>query len=209
VTEANGASRTTAVMAKVSVVGDLLMLQLLFLICTIGIVTLVPAAFALQRVLPEAIGQEHPALARRFWRQLKWAFRRFWLAGLGLYVGSIALATGIFFWVSTAGPIRFVALVILIPLTGLLVGLYLSVLAVLPEVGDDITSRTLLRAANMFLLRRSLAVAGGVIGLATWLLLLVKLPTLFVVGSGLVPALLAYVIGRTTTVKDKKTEQNS
>jgi uncharacterized membrane protein YesL len=203
VTEANRESRITTVMAKVSVVVDLLMLQLLFLICTIGIVTLVPAAFALQRVLPEAIGQEHPALARRFWRQLKWAFRRFWLAGLGLYVGSIALVTGIFFWISTNGPIRFVALVILIPLAGLLVGLYLSALAVLPKVGNDITSRTLLQTANMFLLRRSLVVTGGVIGLATWLLLLVKLPTLFIVGSGLVPALLAYFIGRTTTVKDK------
>jgi hypothetical protein len=30
-------------------------------------------------------------------------------------------------------------------------------------------------------------------------LLLVRLPTLFIVGSGLVPALLAYFIGRTTT----------
>jgi uncharacterized membrane protein YesL len=201
VTEANQASRTTTVIAKVSLVGDLLMLQLLFLICMVGIVTLVPAAFALQRVLPEAIGQEHPALVRRFWQQLKWAFRRFWLAGL--YVGSIALVTGVLFWISTNGPIRFVALVILIPLTGLLVGLYLSALAVLPQVGDDTTSRTLLQTANMFLLRRSLAVAGGVIGLATWLLLLVKLPTLFIVGSGLVPALLAYFIGRTTTVRDK------
>jgi uncharacterized membrane protein YesL len=206
VTEANRVSRTTtSVMAKVSLVGDLLMLQLLFLICSVGIVTLVPAAFALQRVLPDAIGQEHPALMRRFWRQLRWAFRRFWLAGLGLYVGSIALVTGIFFWISTNGPIRFVALVVLIPLTGLLVGLYLSALAVLQEVGDDITPRTLLQTANMFLLRRSLAVAGGVIGLATWLLLLVKVPTLFIVGSGLVPALLAYFIGRTTT---KKTEQD-
>jgi uncharacterized membrane protein YesL len=193
-------------MAKVALVGDLLMLQLLFLICSIGIVTLVPAVFALQRVLPEAIGQEHPALMRRFWRQLKWAFRRFWLAGLGLYVGSIALVAGILFWISTNGPIRFVALVILLPLTGLLVGLYLSALAVLPGVGDDITSRTLLQTANMFLLRRSLAVAGGVIGLATWLLVLVRLPTLFIVGSGLVPALLAYLIGRTRT---KKTEQDS
>jgi uncharacterized membrane protein YesL len=194
------------VIAKLSVVGDLLMLQFLFLLCSVGIVTLVPAAFALQRVLPEAIAQEHPALVRRFWRQLKWAFRRFWLAGLGLYVGSLALVTGILFWISANGPIRFAALVILIPLTGLLVGLYLSALAVLPEVGDDITSRTLLQTANMFLLRRSLAVAGGVIGLATWLLLLVRLPTLVIVGSGLVPALLAYVIARTST---KKTEQNS
>jgi len=183
-------------MTKLSLVGDVLTLQFLFLLCSFGIVTLVPAAFALQRVLPEAIGQEHPGLARRFWRQFRWAFRRFWLVGLGLYFGSIALVFGILFWLSTAGPVRVLALAVLIPFSGLLVGLYLSALAVLPGVGDDVTVRSLLRAANAFLVRRPLPVAGVVVALVTWLLLLVRLPTLFVIGSGLVPALLAYWISR-------------
>ena len=206
--ETGGAGRTGAVLSKLSMIGDLLMLQLAFLVCSVGIVTLYPAAFALQRVLPEAIGQEHPGLLRRFWRQLKWAFPRFWLAGLGLYFGSIALAFGLFFWASTNGPIRIVALVILVPLTGMIIGLYLSALAVLPDAPGDSTPRSLFRAANLFLLRRSLAIAGGVVGLATWFALLTRLPTLFVIGSGLVPALLAYWISRTTNARPKKDSGN-
>jgi uncharacterized membrane protein YesL len=196
--------RTNVVLSKLSMIGDLLMLQLVFVVCSFGIVTLYPAAFALQRVLPEAIGQEHPHLMRRFWRQLKWAFPRFWLAGLGLYAGSIALAFGLFFWAQTGGPIRIAALAVLIPLTGMIVGLYLSALAVLPQAGEDITPRSLFRAANLFLLQHSLGIAGGVIALLTWFALLSQLPTLFLVGSGLVPALLAYWISRTTDRRPKK-----
>lgn len=197
-------SRTNVVMSKLSMIGDLLMLQLVFLVLSVGVVTLFPASFALQRVLPYAIGQEHPALMRRFWNEFKWAFRRFWLAGLGLYFGGVALAFGLLFWASTDGPIRFAALAVLIPLTGMIVGLYLSALAVLPDAAKDITTRGLFRAANLFLLRRSLAIAGGVIALATWYLLLARLPTLFVIGSGLVPALLAYWISRYRTAGPKK-----
>jgi hypothetical protein len=84
----------------------------------------------------------------------------------------------------------------LIPLTGMIVGLYLSALAVLPDAPEDSTAKSLFRSANLFLLRRSLPIAGGVIGLFTWFALLSRLPTLFVIGSGLVPALLAYWISR-------------
>ena len=45
-TDANRLSRSGTVMAKLSMVGDLLVLQLLFLLCSLGVVTLVPAAFA-------------------------------------------------------------------------------------------------------------------------------------------------------------------
>jgi hypothetical protein len=116
----------------------------------------------------------------------------------------VALAFGLLFWASTDGPIRIAALAVLIPLTGMIVGLYLSALAVLPDAAKDITTRGLFRAANLFLLRRSLAIAGGVIALATWYLLLARLPTLFVIGSGLVPALLAYWISRSGTAGPKK-----
>ncbi|TWD80958.1 putative membrane protein YesL [Kribbella amoyensis] len=199
-----GTSRTNVVMAKLSIVGDLLLLQLLFLVLSFGIVTLFPAAFALQRVLPYAIGQEHPALLRRFWTEFKWAFRRFWLTGLGLYFGGVALAFGLLFWTSTGGVIRYFALAVLVPLTGMIVGLYLSALAVLPDAGDETTPRALFRAANLFLLRKSLPIAGGVVALATWFLLVARLPTVFVIGSGLVPALLAYWISRTPAKRQEK-----
>jgi uncharacterized membrane protein YesL len=204
VSETSGAGRTNAVLSKLSVAGDLLMLQLVFLVLSLGIVTLYPAAFAFQRVLPDALSQEHPQLLRRFFRQFRWAFPRFWLTGLALYFGSIALAFGLFFWANANGPIRIVALIILVPLTGMIVGLYLSTLAVLPTAPEDSTPKSLFREANLFLLRRSLAVAGGVIGLLTWFALVSQLPTLFAVGSGLVPALIAYWISRSRTAGAKK-----
>ncbi|MGC4936417.1 DUF624 domain-containing protein [Kribbella sp. DT2] len=197
-------SRTNVVLSKLSLVGDLLMLQLVFLLLSIGIVTLFPAAFALQRVLPYAIGQEHPSLLRRFFGEFKWCFKRFWLSGLALYFGGVALAFGLFFWASTNGPVRIFALAVLVPLSGMIVGLYLSALAVIPQAEDDATTRSVFRTANLFLLRRSLPVAGGVIGLATWFLVVGRLPTLFVIGSGLVPALIAYWISRPPRVREQK-----
>jgi len=192
-----GAGRTNTVVAKLSMIGDLLMLQLVFLVLSAGIVTLFPAAFALQRVLPDAISQDRPSLLRRYFREFLWTFRRFWLSGFGLYVGGIALAFGLAFWAYSGGAVRIFALAVLIPVTGMIVGLYLSALAVLPEAEADTTNaKTLFRAANLFLLRRSLPVAGGVVGLFTWFALLSQVPTLFVVGSGLVPALIAYWISR-------------
>ncbi|WP_433164644.1 YesL family protein [Kribbella sp. CA-247076] len=199
-----GAGRTNAVLSKLSVVGDLLMLQLVFLVLSVGIVTLFPAAFAMQRVVPDAISQDRPSLLRRYFQQFKWAFRRFWLTGLGLYFGGVALAFGLTFWASSAGVARILALAVLIPLTGMIVGLYLSALAVLPTAGDETTTKSLFRSANLFLLRRSLPVAGGVIGLITWFALLSRLPTLFVVGSGLVPALIAYWLSKPS----RKTSEN-
>jgi len=204
VSETGGAGRTNAVLSKLSVIGDLLMLQIVFLVLSLGVVTLYPAAFAFQRVVPDALSQDHPQLLRRFFRQFKWAFPRFWLTGLALYFGSIALAFGLFFWANTNGPVRIIALVILVPLSGMIIGLYLSTLAVLPAAPEDSTPKSLFREANLFLLRRSLSVAGGVIALATWFALVSQLPTLFAIGSGLVPALIGYWISRTRTVQEKK-----
>jgi uncharacterized membrane protein YesL len=191
-----GAGRTNTVLAKLSMIGDLLMLQLVFLVLSIGIVTLFPAAFAMQRVLPDAIKQDRPALLRRFFQQFRWAFRRFWLIGLGLYFGGIALAFGLAFWAYSDGVVRILALAVLIPLTGMIVGLYLSALAVLPEVSEEATTKSLFRSANLFLLRRSLPVAGGVVALFTWFALVSQVVTLFLIGSGLVPALIAYWMAR-------------
>ncbi|MEV0284322.1 MULTISPECIES: DUF624 domain-containing protein [unclassified Kribbella] len=191
-----GAGRTNAVLAKLTMIGDLLLLQLVFLVLSVGIVTLFPAAFAMQRVVPDAISQDRPALMRRFFQQFRWAFRRFWLLGLGLYFGGIALAFGLAFWAYSDGAMRIFALAVLIPLTGMIAGLYLSALAVLPEAGDETTTKSLFRSANLFLLRRSLPVAGGVVALFTWFALVSQVVTLFVVGSGLVPALIAYWMSR-------------
>lgn len=195
------AGRTTSVLSKLSVVGDLLMLQLVFLLISLGILTLFPAAFALQRVLPDAISQEKPKLMRRFFREFRWAMKQFWLSGFGLYVGGLMLAFGISFWAYAAGPARVFALLVLVPLTGLVLGLYLSGLAVLPAAATDATMKTLFRSANHFLLRKPIPVAGGVVVLLTWFALASQVPTLLVVGSGLVPAVTAYMLSRTRREK--------
>ena len=199
-----GTGRTNTVMAKLSMIGDLLMLQLVFLVLGFGIVTLFPAAFALQRVLPDAISQERPALLRRFFTEFRWAMRRFWLSGFGLYAGAVLLAFGISFWAYSGGAMRVFALAILIPLTGMILGLYLSGLAVLPDAPDTATMKTLFRSANLFLLRRPLPVAGGVVVLLTWFALASQVPTLLVIGSGLVPALTAYGLSRVRREKSSE-----
>ena len=195
--------RTNTVMAKLSTIGDLLMLQLVFLVLGFGIITLFPAAFALQRVLPDAISQDRPALMRRFFKQFGWAMRRFWLSGFGLYAGGVMLAFGISFWAYSGGGVRIFALAILIPLTGMILGLYLSGLAILPEAEDTATMKTLFRGANLFLLRRPLPVAGGVVVLLTWFALASQIPTLLLVGSGLVPGLTAYWLSRVKRAPEK------
>ncbi|MFG1906665.1 YesL family protein [Kribbella sp. NPDC048928] len=190
------ANRTSTVLAKLAVVGDLLMLQLVFLVISLGILTLFPAAFAMQRVLPDAISQERPKLLRRFFAEFRQAMKQYWLPGFGLWTGGLLLAFGISFWAYASGPVRIFALAILIPLTGMILGLYLSGLAILPESSPTAPMKTLFRSANLFLLRRPLPVAGGVVVLLTWFALASQVPTLLVVGSGLVPALTAYRLSR-------------
>jgi len=190
------AGRTSTVLGKLAVVGDLLMLQLVFVVISLGILTLFPAAFAMQRVVPDAISQEKPKLLRRFFHEFGWAMKRFWLPAFGLWVGGVMLAFGISFWAYADGPVRIFALAVLIPLTGMILGLYLSGLAILPEAPETATFKSLFRSANLFLLRRPLPVAGGIVVLLTWFALASQLPTLLVVGSGLVPALTAYALSR-------------
>ncbi|GAA1599901.1 hypothetical protein GCM10009804_65680 [Kribbella hippodromi] len=197
-------SRTNTVLAKLSVAGDLLMLQLVFLVISFGIVTMFPAAFALQRVLPDAISQDRPKLVRRFFREFSWAMKRFWLSGFGLYAGGLMLVFGISFWAYASGPMRIVALAVLIPLAGMVLGLYLSGLAILPDAPVESTLKTLFRSATTFLMGRPLPVAGGVVVLLTWFALASQLPTLLFVGSGLVPALMAYALGRTRREKSSE-----
>lgn len=203
------AGRTNTVLSKLSVIGDLLMLQLVFLVISLGIVTLFPAAFAMQRVLPDAISQDHPSLLRRYFKQFGWAMRRFWLSGCGLWAGSVMLAFGLSFWSYSGGAARIFALAVLIPLTGMILGLYLSGLAVLPEAAEDTTMKTLFRSANLFVLRRPLPVAGGVVVLLTWFALASQVPTLLVVGSGLVPALIGYWLSRVGRAREKSSEDVS
>jgi uncharacterized membrane protein YesL len=190
------ANRTSTVLSKLAVIGDLLMLQLVFLVISLGVLTLFPAAFALQRVVPDAISQERPKLLRRFFGEFRQALKQYWLPGFGLWTGGLMLAFGLSFWAYASGPVRIFALAILIPLTGMILGLYLSGLAILPAASPTATMKELFRSANLFLLRRPLPVAGGVVVLLTWFALASQVPTLLVVGSGLVPALTAYTLSR-------------
>jgi uncharacterized membrane protein YesL len=195
------AGRTNTVLSRLGVVGDLLMLQLVFVVISLAILTLFPAAFALQRVVPEAISQEKPKLLRQFFGEFRWAMKQFWLPGFGLWTGAVLLAFGISFWANAQGPVRIFALAVLIPLTGMILGLYLSGLAILPGAPTTATFKSLFRSANLFLLRRPLPVAGGVVVLLTWFALSAVVPTLLLVGSGLVPALTAYALSRTPREK--------
>ena len=64
--------------------------------------------------------------------------------------------------------------------------------------------KRLFRQANLFLLRRPLPSPAGWSCWLTWFALVSQVPTLLVVGSGLVPALIGYWISRTRNTGPEK-----
>jgi uncharacterized membrane protein YesL len=184
------ASRTTRLLDLVAPIGNLLVAQLLFFCCALTIVLVVPAAVALQRTVHAVLTEQENAVARTFVRELPPAVRRFWAVGLAVDLLAVMITVSLFFWGSSSGPVALAGLVCLAVLGGLLLGGYLCALAesvpATPGIGGW------LRASLARLQRQPLLVAGCVVIMITWFLLLARLPTLAVIGTGLIPALLAH-----------------
>ncbi|MFC0624958.1 hypothetical protein [Kribbella deserti] len=190
------ARRGETAFSVLSTIGDVLLLQVLFLLTCVGVVTIIPGAIAVQRALPEALAQEHPAIARLYWRNLRWAVRNFWHFGLGVCVVTVVLVFSLLFWASAGDPIRLIGLGVLVPVAGLLVALYLAFLAVVMTSAWETGPRQIGREAWLLVQRKPLHAAGSILLLSTWLLLLARLPTLVLVGTALVPAFLAWWLAR-------------
>jgi uncharacterized membrane protein YesL len=188
--------RGTALVAGFEVVGDVLLLQLLFLLASLPLVTVAPAAVALQRSFRKTVLEDRAGITRSFFNEFKWAWKRIGIPGILVPMVAGLAAFSILFWISTPGVVGTVALCIIIPLCGLGAAAYIALLGAAMDTDDSATRRTLLDATLGIVLAKPLPLAGCVIVLATWLLLAIRVPTLIPLGSGLVPALLAWLLVR-------------
>ena len=174
-----------------TIVGDVLLLQLYWPAVCVGVVTIVPASVALQRALHDVLVDGRADTSRVFFSRFGAAWRRFWLAGVIAPVLGVLYVFAVLFWASTQGWGRIAALAVLLPLGGLAFGAYLAALAATPLLPDGAGVRQAARHGWTVLATRPLAAAGCLVIMVTWLLLLARIPTLGLVGLGLVPALLA------------------
>lgn len=188
--------RSVAVMTGLETVGDTLLLQILFLLVSLPLLTMVPAAIALQRALRKTVIEDRPGVARSFFREFSWAWSRFGYVGLAVPVAMAAAVFSILFWLATPGVAGVLALCVIIPICGIGAAAYIALLAASMAAEDDATYRELLGSMRRLVLANSLPLAGCVVALSTWLLLVLRLPTLIPIGSGLVPALLAWLLVR-------------
>jgi hypothetical protein len=201
-------TRSARLLSVFEVAGDILLLQLLFVVASLPVVTMLPAALALQRSLAATFVEGRPRPAKVYWENFRWAMARSWKVAVLLPLFMIAAAASIFFWLAADGAVGSIALMILIPLYGMAVAGYVAVLAAVLETSAVETSALdtssldtgnamdgpgdWLRRAWALAPDRAMPLALSVVVMATWLLLLAKLPTLVLVGTGLVPAGLAW-----------------
>ncbi|WP_150309213.1 hypothetical protein [Planctomonas psychrotolerans] len=191
-----GGSRSIRILALLNTIGDVLLLQLCFFVASLGVVTVPPAAMALQTSLDDVLFRDESAGIRVFFTRFAAAAGRHWRLALLVPVLTVGFVVGILFWSADRSPLGFVALALLVPLAGLFAGLYLTGLASLVGPRVDRSSRELVLAAWLRLREQPLHAAGCVVVLVTWFLLLLQVPTLVLVGSGVAPAMLAFWLRR-------------
>jgi uncharacterized membrane protein YesL len=174
-----------------TIVGDVLLLHFYWLAVSVAIVTVVPASVALQGALHDVLVDGRSDTARVFFSRFRRSWRTYWLPGILLPAFALTYLFALLFWASTQGWGRTASLALLLPLGGFAFCAYLAVLAAVPTLADGVGVGQSARAGLAILARRPLAAAGCLVVMVTWLLLLSRIPTLGLVGLGLVPALLA------------------
>lgn len=189
--------------------GDLALLHFCFVVASLPVVTVVPAAIALQRSIDDIFLRSETTIFATFWGHLRWAVRRFTVVSLVVLAYTALVVVSIYLWASFDGAVRLVGLAVVGVFAILSGGLYLSGLAWVgtsasrPEVNgsDDAerqaeTWRSLWQGARVRFAAQPVPVLICVVGLFAWLLALGWFPTLGLFGLGLVPALLAYRLNR-------------
>jgi uncharacterized membrane protein YesL len=202
-------SSTTRALGILNSLGEVLVLQLCFAVASLGVVTILPAAIALQRGLEEVLVGSESASVRRFAQRLRQEFRAYRLLSLALPAGALVLIVSISFWSATSGPVRLLALAFVLPSAGLALGLYVSGLATFISLPEPMSGKQRIGVAWRRVRGQPLSVAASMVVMVTWFLLLLRLPTLGLIGSGIVPALLAVWLerGRLTRPRDEHTTE--
>lgn len=189
-------SSTTRALGILNSFGEVLVLQLCFAVASLGVVTILPAAIALQRGLDEVLAGSESASIRRFAVRIWQEFRAYWRLSIAVPAGALVLIVGIFFWAAAADPMRLIALAFVLPIAGLALGLYVSGLATFISAPERTSGRRRIALAWQRLCRQPLSVAACMVVMVTWFLLVSRLPTVGLIGSGIVPAFLAVWLQR-------------
>jgi len=174
-------------------VADALLLQLLWLVCSLPVVTAVPAAVALQRRWAASRAGE-PVRAGDFLREMALAWRQAWVPGVLGPLLVVAWVGSVLFWRAVPGYPAVLALGLVLGLALPALTFHLALLAASErEVGD--AWRTWFRSAAHDALTRMPRYLLALAGLLTWFALVRLAPPLLFVGAGILPALLAAAAG--------------
>lgn len=184
-----GTIRPLRVVALLDTVGNALILQLAFVVFSLPIVTALPAAVALQRQLSDLHSGERTGFVP-FAKEFMRSWRASWPLGIALPLVATGFAAAIPFWYSAAFPFSRVGLGFVVCLLGLAGGSYLNVLRA-AEIARDARWRQWLAIGFEQLVRHALRSLCALIAFFAWLVTLAYVPTLILVGSGIVPALIA------------------
>jgi hypothetical protein len=191
-----GMKTRDAAVAGLQRAGEFLWLQLLFLLASLPVITAVPAAVALQRSIQRLSAEGGSVSAAQFAGEFGAAWKRFWLLGLLAPPAAAGAAVSALLWAAAPAPFGALGLGLLIPLAVLAAAAYLVFLGTGGDADRSEAAGPLLGRAGRALLGRPVPAVLAALALAAWLAVLMKVPTLALAGSGLVPALLAWLAVR-------------
>lgn len=184
---------TVRVVSWLETVGDALLLQLVALVCSIPVVTAVPAAVAMQRSLNQVVAGEKTGV-RTYLGAFSKALRQAWLLGVLAAAVAVGLAVSLPFWNAGQGPAARAAFVVLACLAGISVAFYLNLLSVAATADCGWWSWRA-RAFEQLALHPLRGLAALAL-FFTWLAVVSLAPVLLVVGSSLVPAIIVRFVVR-------------
>lgn len=171
-------------------VGNLLILQLVFFACSIPLVTVIPAAVALQRSLADFRSGDQTGVVL-FAREFKRAWRQSWALGLGGAALAIGLGVSIPFWYLSDSGAGWLAVGFLATLACVACAFYLGILRE-SEIQRNQGFRQWLLPAYQHVTAHPARAVGGVVLFVTWLAVLNYVPSVLFLSTGLAPAFIAH-----------------
>ncbi|MGG7507376.1 hypothetical protein [Plantibacter sp. YIM 135249] len=174
-------------------IGNALILQLLFVVFSIPVVTAAPAAIALQRQWAASRAGEKTTM-RGFAREFATAWRGSWGVGILFPIIIVGYVVSLLFWRATEGFVGAVAFGLLLGLGLAASAYYLALLVTVARVRDE-RWPVLLRLAMRELLVNVPRYIAALVVLIVWFVLVWLSLALLLVGSGIVPAATAHAAG--------------
>lgn len=174
-------------------IGNALILQLLFVVFSIPVVTAAPAAIALQRQWSGSRAGEKTTLAG-FAREFAAAWRTSWVTGIVFPIIIVGYVGSLLFWRAADGLIGAVAFGLLLGLGLATSAYYLALLVTVARVRDERWPALLRLAMRELLVNVPRYIAALVVLIVWFVLVWLSLP-LLLVGSGIVPAATAHTAG--------------